>query len=154
MKRRLNPRPRRAFVLLEVLVSLMILGIAVAAIMRSFTQSLGAVRLMTVQTQAQFFAMQLMNEIEISPPYEGSSQGNFGQEFKAYTYRIDVKYEAPYYPLEGVKDVQRFIPLRRVVITIYYNDGIHKSSVPLNMETAIIGFEKMSQMTKQSYRYF
>ena len=148
-------RQRPGFVLLEVLVSLLILGVSLAAIMRSFTRSLAAVQVMEVQTQAQFFAMQLMHEFEINPPIEGNSTGNFGDDFKNYSWEITVRYVQPKYGrLAGVKDVERFFPMREVSLTIRYNDGTHKPLTPLSMETAIVGFEKMSSETKRSYGFF
>lgn len=148
-------RRRGGFVLLEVIVSLMILGIALSAVMRSFTQSLKAVRLMEVKTQAQFFAMQLIHQFEVDAPFAGKHVGGFGNDYKEYSFKVDVRYVAPKYPhLEGVKDVDRYFPIREMTIEIDYDDGVRPAFVPLTMETAIVGFEKMSPDTKRSYGYF
>ena len=151
----LKVRLRRGFVLLEVLLSLMILGFALSAIMRSFTQSLKAVRQMEVQTQAQFFAMQLMHELEINPPDEGKSDGGFGADYKEFSFHLEVSYERPKYQrIEGAKDIQRYFAMRQMRITINYNDGVRPPYSPLSMETAVTGFEKFSAETKRAYGMF
>lgn len=148
-------RPRHGFVLLEVLVSLLILGISLMAITRSLTQSMKAVRLMEIKTQAQFFAMQVMHELEVNPPDEGSSVGGFGDDYKEYSFQLDVKYESPKYGrIDGAKDVERFFPMRLVTISILYKDETHTPFTPLTLETAIVGFEKFSSPTKQSYGFY
>ncbi|MCL5269701.1 MAG: type II secretion system GspH family protein [bacterium] len=141
--------------LLEVIVSLTILGISVAAFMRSFTQSLGAARRMEVQTQACFFAQQLFDEFEINPPPEGKSEGGFGDDYKYYSYRLEVKYEEPvYHRLENVDQVERFYPIRTYRIEINYDDGAHKPYTALALESAIVGFEKFAYNSKLDYQNF
>lgn len=148
-------RHRQGFVLIEVLVSLMILGISLMAITRSLTQSMKAVRLIEIKTQAQFFAMQVMHKMEIDPPYEGDDEGGFGDDYKEYSFRIHVEYERPKYGrIEGAREVERFFPFRRVTISINYQDKTHPLFTPLTVETALIGFEKFSAPTKQTYGYF
>ncbi len=90
-------RLRRGFVLLEVIISLTILAVTVAAVLRSFSQSLSALRILEVQTQAEFFAQQLLDEFEINPPREGVTEMGFGDDYAAYSYVVDVEYIAPDY---------------------------------------------------------
>lgn len=148
-------RRRQGFVLIEVLVSLMILGVSLMAITRSLTQSMKAVRLIEIKTQAQFFAMQVMHEIEINQPFEGDDEGGFGDDYKEYSFRVHVEYERPNYGrIEGAREIDRFFPMRRVTIEINYQDKTHPRFTPLTVETALVGFEKMSMPTKQSYGFF
>jgi type II secretion system protein I len=114
--------PRRAprtsgFVLLEVLLSLMILGIAVAAFMRSFTQSLAAAKRIEVQSQAALLARKLMDQMEMTPPADGSSDGDFGTNYPAYTYRVTMEYEEPNYgKLDGDDGIEQYYAMRQVEI--------------------------------------
>jgi type II secretion system protein I len=141
---------RRAFVLLEVLVSLTILTVAVTAVLRSFSQSLRAVKMIEVETQAVFFAQQLLDEFEINPPEEGDHEGGFGDAYKNYFYRATVEYEEPDYDEDNLhEEVAQFYPLRRLKIEIFYDNGISKPLRAANLETAIMGFERFSHEAKQ-----
>jgi hypothetical protein len=153
-------RPARrivpGFVLLEVIISLTILGFAVAALMRSFTLSFDAARTMEVQTQAMFFADQLMDYFEIMPPAEGVQVGGFGDDYKFYSYRVEVRYERPEYrDLDIPANIEQLFLLRRYKLQIFYDNGRLKNAVTaLTLESAIIGFEKFSYQSKMTYANF
>ena len=87
----------RGFVLLEVIIALTILTVTVSTVLRSFSQSLSAVRQVEVQTQAAFFAQQLLDEFEIFPPVEGAHEGGFGDDYWEYYWEATVDYEDPDY---------------------------------------------------------
>lgn len=152
--------PRRSprtngFVLLEVLLSLMILGIAVAAFMRSFTQSLAAAKRIEVQSQAALLARKLMDQMEMTPPADGSSDGDFGTNYPAYTYRVTMEYEEPNYgKLDGDDGIEQYYAMRQVEIEINYDDKVHTPFQALRMTTALSGFEKFTYQSKQSYMNF
>jgi type II secretory pathway pseudopilin PulG len=142
----------RGFVLLEVILSLTILGFSVAAFMRSFNQSLQAARRMEIQTQAMFFAQQLLDYFEINPPKEGLSEGGFGEDYKYYFYEVDLSYENPEYDWKFDTDgVEQFFALRPYKIRIIYNDGMHKPYVAFTAESSIVGFEKFERASKAAY---
>lgn len=147
---------RHGFVLLEVLLSLTILVIAVSASLRSFSQSLSAVRRLEVGTQAAFFAQQLLDEFEINPPEEGEHEGGFGDDYWQYYYVIDVKYEDPEYEDVNRHDaVGQFFPLRLLKIEIFYDNGRNKPFRPLGeIHTAIIGYERFTRASKRQLRNF
>ena len=146
---------RRGFVLMEVIVSLTILGFAAAVCMRSFTQSIAASRIMEVQTQAQFFAQQLMHEFEIKPPDPGKKEGGFGDDYKNYSFFVEVSLVDPRYRRQDRNDgIEQFFALREVDLEIRYDDGVHKPMVPIKLSTAIVGFEKYSHATKESYGFY
>ena len=150
-------RPARsggAFVLLEVIISLMILGFAVGACMHSFTQSLAAVRIMEIQTQAMFFAQQLMQDFEIFPPEE-DREGGFGDDYRFYSFTVRVSYGVPRYRgLNHADGIDSFFATRDLYLEIKYNDGVHTPSVPIQLYTSVCGFEKFSPESKQSYGNF
>jgi len=141
---------------MEVIVSLTILGFAAAVCMRSFTQSMAAARIMEVQTQAQFFAQQLMQEFEIKPPDPGTpKEGGFGDAFKNYSFHVEVSLVNPRYRNQGRNDgIEQFFAQREVDLEIRYDDGVHKPMVPVKLSTAIVGFEKYSHQTKVSYGFY
>lgn len=151
-------RRSRAFVLLEVIVAMAILGVAVAAFMRSFTQSLHAAKQMEIHTQAQFFARQLLDEFEIFPPEEGETEGGFGEDYPFYFYRVDVRYVEPDYNrrvLEVPDDVEQLFAMREITLEIFYQDARMTDPVrPVHLETAIMGLEKFSFESKRSYANF
>ena len=148
----LRRRLRRGFVLLEVILSLTILGFSVAAFMRSFNQSLRAAQRMEIQTQAMFFAQQLMDYFEIAPPKEGTSEGGFGVDYKYYSYQVDLSYEDPEYDWKFDTDgVEQFFAQRPYKIRIIYNDGNHNPYVAFTAESSIVGFEKFEPASKAAY---
>lgn len=138
--------------LLEVLLSLAILGVSVAALMRSFNQSLSAARTMERQTQAQFFAQQLLHEFTIFPP---EKVGGFGDDYRNYSYRAKVRYVEPKYKkLDGKADIEQFFAMQEITIEIFYEDSEHKPNLLLRVDSALPGFEKYSAETKRSYNDF
>src|SRR5690349_15683206 len=143
---------RPGFVLLEVLLSLLILGIAVAAFMRSFTQSLSAARRIDVQTQAAFLAQRLLNQMEVTPPIEGKTSGGFGDEFKNFSYLVTLEYDEPKYgKLDGDDNIEQYFPVRNVEVEIDYDDKVHTPFQALKFKSALLGFEKFTFNSKQSY---
>jgi type II secretion system protein I len=146
-----SPSRRSAFVLLEVILSLAILGVAVAALMRSYAQSLNTARRMQVHTQALFLAQQLLDEFEIYTPLQGKHEGGFGDAYRAFSYTVNMEYEEPSYRRVKDDDIGQYFSLRHYVLKIHYDDGIRPPSTPVSLETAVINFEKFSLRTKQSY---
>jgi hypothetical protein len=123
--------------------------------MRSFTQSLSAARRMEIQIQAAFLADRLMNELEIKSPPEGMTQGSFEDENALFSYRVTMTYEDPDYgKVDGDDNIEQFFPVRRLEIEIDYDDKAHTPFQALKMQTALLGFEKFSYPSKQSYANF
>lgn len=95
--------PRRAFVLLEVLVSIVIVGVAMVAMMRGFILSLDTLKKVRMNEQAIYLAKSLLDDLMIEPPdarnYEGefSDDIRFGEDFEGWFWEIDVTSEEPRY---------------------------------------------------------
>ena len=144
---------RVGFVLLEVLVSLTILGVTVAACMRSFTQSISAIRQVELKTQANFFAQQLLAEFEVFPPEEGVWEGGFGEDYEHYFWRAEVSYESPHYrQVLGDETIDQYFSDRVVTLQIFHDDGRGRGAKRLlSLRTAIVGFEKFSFRSKLAY---
>ena len=148
-------RLRRGFVLLEVIISLTILAVTVAAVLRSFSQSLSALRILEVQTQAEFFAHQLLDEFEINPPGEGVAEMGFGDDYAAYSYVVDVEYIAPDYDETNRHDeILRFMPMRVFTIEIFYDNGRNKPFRAITIDSAIMGFERFSIEARRELHHF
>lgn len=148
-----GPARARGFVMLEVILAITILGMAAFAFMHSFTQSLKAARMMEIQSQATLFARQLCEEFEYFPPEQGESEGGFGDAYWQYAYRVTMEYEEPDYD-EGDLDfdaIDRFFPMRQLVIEIIYDDGEKDPFVALRVDTALVSFEQFSVESKRSY---
>lgn len=149
-------RSARAFVLLEVVVSLTILAVTVATVLRSFSQSMSAIRILAVETQSAFFAEQLLDEFEINPPDEGPFEGGFGEDYKEFYYEGSVEYIAPDYDeTNRHEEVEQFIPMRLVTIDIYYDNGHHKPIHAVRgLTSALMGFERFSdELKRELYIY-
>lgn len=145
-----SERPwRKAFVLLEVLISMTIIAVTLSAVLRSFSQSLKAVRKLEVETQATFFAQQLLDEFEINPPEEGRLEGGFGDDYWQYYFIVEIEYEEPDYD-EGNRheEISQFFPFRTIHIEIRYDNGIIKPFRALSVDSAIMGFERFSAESK------
>ena len=147
----------KAFVMMEVLVTLVILGVALTAFLKSFSQSLSAAKTLEIQTQAIFFAKQLMDEFEISPPDYGSHEGGFGDDYAAYTWKLELELaDEPNYRDVGSADnyVDQYFTMRIYHLEIHYDDGQNRVLKAFETDSAIIAFEKFSRDSKVSYGNF
>lgn len=140
----------RAFVLLEVIVSLTILTITVTMCLRSFSQSLMAARQLEIKTQAGFFARQLMDEYEVNPPDPGKRDGGFGDDYAAYTFRVEIELEEPDYDrVNPPREVDELYQMRMLEIEIFYDDGRLPSFRAAHVQSAIIGFDRFDHLAKR-----
>lgn len=90
----LQQQPRRGFALLEVLVSLVILGLSVAAIMQSFTMSVSAIRRNEVTTRACMLAETLVQDLNVQPPTTRFINGNFeAMGHPEFSYQVETTEE-------------------------------------------------------------
>lgn len=148
--RRKSRRRARGFVLLEVLVSLAILGITISMTLRSFTMSLKAARRGEQITVAQNLAQRLLDEWEFIAPDEGTTTGDFGENFPRYTF--EAKYEPEeidYDNVSRLESVGRLAYFRRINLTVYYNperrDGRRRL---LKVYTALTGAERFTRKAR------
>jgi prepilin-type N-terminal cleavage/methylation domain-containing protein len=149
-------RIRRGFVLLEVIVSVAILGIAVSTILRSFTLSLDASRRSEIYSTSVMLAENLLEEIQVTPPSEGEYKGEFGPDYPGYRFIVvredeDLKYDS----VRGYRDKKDLYPLRRVHLEIFYKNESRKMSMrTLNIESAVLGLQKFSDEALKEYDLF
>jgi type II secretory pathway pseudopilin PulG len=148
ISRACSPR-RYGFILLEVIISMIILAVTIAAIMRSFTVSLAGIRKSEVTTTAAFLAQQLLDQYEVQTPEQASVEGDFGDAYPNFHYSthfddVDVKYKDV--SLESL--IQDFVTLKQVTIDIYYDDQRIKRFRPIHLETYLMGDEKFTYQSK------
>jgi prepilin-type N-terminal cleavage/methylation domain-containing protein len=135
----------RGFVLLEVLVSLAILGIALSMIMKSLTTSLKAAKWSEQITTASVLARSLVEKWEIEAPSPGPITGTFGPNHPRYFYEADYRpEEIPYKDAPELEDAAALSPLRRISVRIYVgSEGAQQGrrQEVLRFETALIESE-------------
>lgn len=163
--------PARAFVLLDVILSITILSIVVLTALRSFHQSIRAVRMSEVAERAAMFAEAKLQEFEIDPPEPGRQGigGVFGEETiysdktlfpDADRYRWEaeieeVEIEYPHIRLAG-RDADRMARLTQVTLRVIYDDGPEGDPtwVPVEIKTYLLGHERFSRQARQANGLF
>jgi type II secretory pathway pseudopilin PulG len=159
------------FILLEVILCMMILGIAIAALMRSFTTSLATVRKAQIVTTACLLAQQILEEYEVIPPQGDHLEGNFssteeGEDISSdgkpasdpykYFYWVvdleDVPVEYPDFSLKGERD--ELENLTKITVTILYDDGRLKQFTPVRVETYLTTTEKFTYNSKRENKLY
>lgn len=116
---------RRGFMLLEVIVALVILGISVAAIMRSFTVSMKGIRRNDVVTRACVLAEGLLQDLELEPEKARSGRGTFEEEGSPeYSWELTVEEEEiRYRHLQTKVKARDLRTLRHATLFIYYQNA-------------------------------
>ncbi len=144
------------FVLIEVMVSLVILGISVAALMQSFTISLTAIRKNEIVTQACVLAESVLQLAEVQPPAGRKTEGTFEEEgFPRYSYKMEyADEEIKYRNLKNSAKDAELEPLRHIRLTITYTDGRLKTFVPVEVETFLLPLERFTQRSKHENELF
>ena len=146
-------RRRRSFVLMEVLVSVVILGIALAAVLRCCTNALKALSRDRTLAQAVLLAQGLIEDFEIEPPEEDATiEGDFGPDFPGFSYIAEFKFEKIDYRAVDMEIGLRrkeFVPVCRLNLSIYYEpDNAREARRVLYIETALTALEKYASQTK------
>lgn len=152
---RLRPRRTGGMVLMEVLVSLVILGVSVAALMQSFTVSMSAIRKNSITTQACVLAESVLQAMEVDPPEQRKVTGTFeDQGLPKYSYTLELEEEELRYRnlRSSAKDAE-LKPLKRVRLTIHYEDH-RKPFNPVQVETALLPLERFTQRSRNENELF
>lgn len=157
MTRRTPQRPRRfgrtrraaGFVLLEVLVSMVILGISVATMMRSFTMSLSALRTNQIVLQATVLCDQLVQDLELAPPERSGSDGTFEEQgHPQFSWSVRYTEEEPRYRSATTKNKVDLRPIRHATVKVYHDDGRRKRWAPVTVDVHLMPLERWSYQSK------
>lgn len=156
---------RRGFVLLEVILSIVILGLAMAAVLRSFTLSLSAARKAQVVTKACFLAEQILEEYEVIPPQGDHAEGDFSEGieedyssedeagtemYRNYYWTMDAEeVEVDYEDISFERDREEFEALTKVTVTIIYDNNRQKRFTPVRIETYLSNADKFTYMSRK-----
>ncbi|MGI8906439.1 MAG: hypothetical protein ACR2IE_08120 [Candidatus Sumerlaeaceae bacterium] len=138
------------FVLLEVVVSLVILGIGVATIMRSFTVSMAAIRRNDVSVQAFVLAESMLQTLEVTPPQKGRLTGSFEADgFSSYSWEMEAKEEEiKYKNLKTASRIEGLRPLNHVKLKVTYDDHRNQVQTPVEVDLIVPPIERFSYQSK------
>lgn len=144
----MNQRRLHAFILLEVLVSLAILGVTLATVLRSFTVSLKAAKASRNVTIATILAGDLVEKWEVDPPKVGTINGDFAPDYPDFQYEAKYVQEKPKYKDVGrLQGVGRLNYMKRITVDVYYqpaDSGSENRKLVLHAESALTSAEKYS----------
>jgi len=165
-------RPSKSYILLEVIVSMAILGVAIAALLRSFTVSLASAKRAQIITIACLLSQQVIDEFEVVPPQDAHAEGNFippeadisqgegsparsSSLLKYFYWTVDVEeveVDYPDFTFEG--EHEEFENLTKMIVTIIYDDGRLRRFTPVRVETYLTSTEKFTFSSKNDNKLF
>ena len=129
---------------------MVILSIALAAVLRCYTNGLKSVSFDRKMTQGILLAQELLEEFETEPPESDRAEGDFGPELPDFSYlaefeRVDIKYR----DLKAGLHKRELEPMRKVTVKIYHKaPSALKATLLLDFETYLTGVEKYAPNTK------
>lgn len=146
----------RSFILLEVIISMVIVGIALASVLRSFTNALRALSRERTATTAVLLAQALLDDFEISPPDDSRVQNDCGQDFPGFSYVAEFEdEEIKYRDVDIGFEKRDFVTLKKVSLRIYHQRPSQREPErELHIETYLTGIEKFDMRTKLTHGLF
>jgi len=131
MKKQIN---KKGFTLVEVMVSVVVLGIGIASVLGLIGQATKAVstaRGIMIQTGLARLAMvEIENKYWQKKADDVDTSGDFGDDFPDYSYDVEV-----------IEDIDEEVPaLQEVNLTVYWDRGKFKR--PYTLTTYLIDFSK------------
>jgi hypothetical protein len=155
---------RRGFALLDVILSIMILGIVVLTSLQAFHQALTSLRRSEIAMRAAMYAEGKMEEFELRPPSSGEIRGAFADEpfyqnedlfgdaanyhWEAEIEEIEMGEGLLDYPRIRLarSDEERTNTIVRISLRVIYDDGPrgHATWVPARIDTILLGNERFT----------
>lgn len=152
---------KRAFVLLEVLVAVVIMGIAFAAILRGFVLALGTVAELRTHEQAILLSKGLLQDFELEPPAKGRIEGSFadderyGPEFAEFTFEAVIEEEDIRYRERRKGSVRSELePVYVLDLRILHTPSRKPRRSILHLRTVLLEPTVFSQQALQSNQLF
>lgn len=127
-------RQRTGFTLLEVMVAVAILAITLTVIYGSQSQSISLAVEAKFNTRAAFLLKQKLAELESGNIELRNDDGNFGDEYPGFRWKIEVD-EVLFDPQDFVVDPER--PLKRVIFEVYWEDSPYVHTVDYYLQEKI-----------------
>ena len=99
----MTKRRSPAFILLEVLISVVIIGVSVVALMKGLLISMDTLRKVRMNETAIYLARSVMDDFQIEPPADGDYEGHFadddryGEAFNGWYWELQVEADEPDY---------------------------------------------------------
>jgi prepilin-type N-terminal cleavage/methylation domain-containing protein len=143
-------RSSDGFALLEVLVSLVILGISVAAVMQSFTVSMKAIRRNDEVTKACMLAETLIQDLNVQPPTSRFINGNFeSMGHPEFSYEVETREEEPSPRDLGAKgQLEGLRPLVICRLKMRHTDRQSRTRLVLDTSFLLMPIERFSADAK------
>ena len=138
-----------AFILLEVLVAMVILGSSLAVIMQGFQIAMISIRTNKEMATGMILAQRLLDEYEFNSPEPGSEEGHFGEEFPEYRWERDVWTEAVNYrSIRSTVADNPFADMIHVHLRILRVDRAGRSELAFEAFTALTQAERFAQQSR------
>jgi hypothetical protein len=154
----------RGFALLDVILSIMILGVVVLTSLQAFHQSLTSLWRSEVAMRAAMYAEAKMEELELRPPDPGRISGSFAdepfyQDEELFGDASNFQWEAVIEEIEMGEDLLDYPHVRlartdedrantviRVSLRVIYDDGPrgHETWIPTRIDTLLLGNERFT----------
>lgn len=142
--------------MLEVIISLVIVGLTIATILRSFSVSIRGTHKAEITTTATMLAERLLHEFELQRPEKDSVQGDFTAEgFPQYYWEATFEDEPiDYKNITLDKNIEGFKSLEKVTLIVYYNDGVRAPYKAIELVSYLTGIEKFTYESKRANEIF
>ncbi|CAN5199347.1 hypothetical protein BH09SUM1_BH09SUM1_24380 [soil metagenome] len=153
-------RKSRGFILLEVLIAVVIIGLAVVALMHGFIVSLDSLSRIRKNEIAIELGKSLLDDCVLEPPGEGNYEGKFsddpryGEAFKGWHWKLEVEAEEPDYDERPrgtlLQDLEELYPARLEIS--FEQDG--RDETYLELHTILLDPELFSNEALQQNQLF
>lgn len=150
----MNPiLPRRSFLLLEVILSLVLLGMAAMVLMRAYTVGRGSVRKAEIISTACMLAESLVEDMD----QQGMSrkEGSFGSSFPGYSWTVRTTEERLRYDhMKNISGVENLEPLLTHHVQVTYERGTRHAYTAVSFSYHPLRIESFSARAKYENQIF
>jgi type II secretory pathway pseudopilin PulG len=147
---------KRGFILLEVIISLIIVSVTIAAILRSFSISIRGASNAEIATIGSILAEQLLDTYEIQMPEEDEVTNDFSEDgFPNYYYEVTFEEEPVDYPHIRLENkVDEFNELIKITINVYYDNGQRNVYRAAELVSYVMPFEKFTYASRKENGFY